>query len=57
MVLYDKLYQGRLAGKRQMEPIWEAAGWQPGVPVTRHEARLRRPAIRERAWWARRAPA
>src|SRR5262249_37350843 len=47
MVLYDKVLQGRLSGKRHMEPLWAAAGWQPGVPVTRHEARLRRPAVRE----------
>src|SRR5262249_42658437 len=47
MVLYDHLLQGRLSGKRHMEPLWSAAGWQPGVPVTRHQARLRRPAIRE----------
>jgi hypothetical protein len=30
-----------------MEPIWAAAGWQAGVPFTRHEVRLRRPAVRE----------
>jgi hypothetical protein len=47
MVLYDKVLQSRLSGNRHMEPIWRAAGWQPGVPVTRHEARLRRPAIHE----------
>src|SRR5260370_21212538 len=47
MVIYDKVLQSRLSGKRHMEPIWQAAGWQPGVPVTRHEARLRRPAIHE----------
>jgi hypothetical protein len=47
MVLYDKVLQSRLSGKRHMEPIWSAAGWQPGVPVTRHEARLRRTAVRE----------
>jgi hypothetical protein len=47
MVLYDKVLHGRLRGKRHMEPLWQAAGWQPGVPVTRHEARLRRPAVRE----------
>src|SRR5258708_37283294 len=46
MVLYDKVLQSRLSGKRHMESIWMAAGWQPGGPVTRHEARLRRPAIR-----------
>ena len=47
MVLYDKVLQGRLRGKRHMEPIWTAAGWQPGVSVTRNEARLRRKAVRE----------
>jgi hypothetical protein len=47
MVLYDKVLQGRLSGKRHMEPLWAAAGWQPGIAVTRHEARLRRPAVRE----------
>jgi hypothetical protein len=30
-----------------MEPIWAAAGWAPGVPVTRDEVRLRRRAMRE----------
>jgi len=47
MVLYDKVLHERLSGKRQMEPIWQAAGWRPGVPITRHEARLRRSAVRE----------
>ncbi len=47
MVLYDKPLQARLRGKRHIEPIWAAAGWQAGRPVTRHEARLRRPAVRE----------
>jgi hypothetical protein len=47
MVLYDKVLQSRLSGTRHVEPIWAAAGWQPGVSVTRHEARLRRTAIRE----------
>ena len=47
MVLYDKPLQARLSGKRHMEPIWVASGWQIGTPVTRHEARLRRPAVRE----------
>ncbi len=47
MVLYDKVLQGWLRGKRHMEPIWQAAGWTPGVPVTRNEARLRRKAVRE----------
>ena len=57
MVLYDKVLQGRLRGKRHMEPIWQAAGWTPGVPVTRHEARLRRTAVRELGLWERSAPA
>ncbi len=47
MVLYDKVLQARLSGKRHMEPIWAAAGWAPGVSVTRNEARLRRKAVRE----------
>src|SRR5262249_37937944 len=47
LVLYDKLLHGRLSGKRHMEPLWAASGWQPSVPITRHEARLRRPAVRE----------
>jgi hypothetical protein len=47
MVLYDKVLQAQLRGKRHMEPIWQAAGWTPGVPVTRNEARLRRKAVRE----------
>ncbi len=47
MVLYDKPLQARLSGKRHMEPIWASAGWRRGVPVTRHGARLRRPAVRE----------
>jgi hypothetical protein len=47
MVLYDKVLQSRLSGKRHMEPIWAAAGWQTSMAVTRHEARLRRPALRE----------
>src|SRR5262249_6718713 len=38
----------RLSGKaRHMEPLWQAADWEPGMRVTRHEARLRRAAIRE----------
>jgi hypothetical protein len=47
MVMYDKVLQGRLPRKRHMESIWQAMGWTPGVPVTRNEARLRRPAVRE----------
>ena len=30
MVMYDKVLQARLSGKRHMEPIWAAAGWQAG---------------------------
>jgi hypothetical protein len=29
-----------------MEPIWQANGWDGMAPVTRHEARLRREALR-----------
>ena len=43
--LYDKPLQAWLSGKRHMEPIWAASGWQSGVPVTRHEARLHRSAV------------
>jgi hypothetical protein len=45
MVLYDKVLEMRLHGKRHMELIWQANGWQPGEPVTRHEGRLRREAL------------
>ncbi len=46
-VMYDKALESRLKGKHHMEPIWRAAGWAPGEGVTRHEARLRREALRE----------
>ncbi len=45
-VVYDKLLEGRLRGKSHMEPIWRANGWDGKAPVTRHEARLRREALR-----------
>jgi hypothetical protein len=46
-VAYDKVLEGRLRGKSHMEPIWRANGWDEHAPVTRHEARLRRDALRE----------
>ncbi len=45
-VAYDKVLEGRLHGKSHMEPIWRANGWDGKAPVTRHEARLRREALR-----------
>jgi hypothetical protein len=45
MVLYDKVLEMRLHGKRHMEVIWQANGWQSGESVTRHEGRLRREAL------------
>jgi hypothetical protein len=45
-VAYDKLLEGRLSGKSHMEPIWRANGWDGAAPVTRHEAQLRRDALR-----------
>jgi len=45
-VTYDKVLEGRLCGKSHMEPIWRANGWDEKAPVTRHEARLRREALR-----------
>ncbi|HEV8193204.1 MAG TPA: hypothetical protein VGP82_17210, partial [Ktedonobacterales bacterium] len=45
-VAYDKVLEGRLRGKSHMEPIWRAHGWDGQAPVTRHEARLRREALR-----------
>jgi hypothetical protein len=45
-VQYDKTLEGRLRNKRFMEPIWCAAGWDGMGPVIRHEARLRRDAVR-----------
>ncbi len=46
-VMYRKDWEGRLKGKRYMEPVWKAAGWDGREPVTRHEARLVREPIRE----------
>jgi hypothetical protein len=45
-VQYDKTLEGRLRNKRFMEPIWRAAGWDGAGSVIRHEARLRRDALR-----------
>jgi hypothetical protein len=45
-VQYDKTLEARLRNKRFMAPIWRAAGWDGKAPVIRHEARLRRDALR-----------
>jgi hypothetical protein len=45
-VQYDKTLEGRLRNKRFMEPIWRAARWDDTGGVVRHEARLRRDALR-----------
>jgi len=45
-VQYDKTLESRLRHKRFMEPIWRAAGWDSAGGVIRHEARLRRDALR-----------
>jgi hypothetical protein len=45
-VQYDKVLESRLRNKRFMEPVWRAAGWDGQVSVIRHEARLRRDALR-----------
>jgi hypothetical protein len=45
-VQYDKTLESRLRNKRYMEPIWRAAGWDGKTLVIRHEARLRRDALR-----------
>jgi hypothetical protein len=45
-VQYDKTLEGRLRNKRYVEPIWRAAGWGDTTSVIRHEARLRRDALR-----------
>ncbi len=45
-VQYDKTLESRLRNKRFMEPIWRAAGWDGKASVIRHEARLRRDALR-----------
>ncbi len=47
-VAYDKVLEGRLRGKSHMEANWRAHGWDEKAPVTRHEARLRREALRAR---------
>jgi hypothetical protein len=46
VVLYRKDWELARRGKAYMEPVWQAAGWRPGEPVTRCEARLRREALR-----------
>src|SRR5262245_12317673 len=45
-VQYDKTLEGRRCTKRFMEPIWRTTGWDGTVSVIRHEARLRRDALR-----------
>jgi hypothetical protein len=45
-VQYDKTLESRLRNRRFMEPIWRAAGWDGAGSVIRHEARLRRDALR-----------
>jgi len=45
-VQYDKTLEGRLRNKHFMESIWQAAGWNGTASVIRHEARLRRDALR-----------
>jgi hypothetical protein len=46
-VFYDKLLEEQRSGKRWMEPIHRAGGWEPQMPLTRVEARFRRTALRE----------
>src|SRR5262249_45603274 len=46
-VLIAKVLGGRPSASGHMDRFWQAFGWRAGVPVIRHEARLRRPAIRE----------
>jgi hypothetical protein len=48
-VWYDKLLEERASGKRWMEPIHVAGGWQQGMSLTRVEARFRRGVLRELA--------
>ncbi|HEV2461803.1 MAG TPA: hypothetical protein VGS80_25890 [Ktedonobacterales bacterium] len=48
-VWYDKLLEERASGKRWMEAIHAAGGWQLGMPLTRVEARFRRGVLRELA--------
>jgi hypothetical protein len=45
-VQYDKMLEARLRNKRFMEPIWRSAGWDGEASIIRHEARLRRDALR-----------
>jgi len=45
--MYRKDWEGRLKGRRHMEPLWKAAGWNGTDAVTRHEARLVREPLRE----------
>lgn len=44
---YDKALQERQSGKRWMEPMHRAGGWDPSMPLYRIEARFRRGALRE----------
>ena len=44
---YDKALQERQTGKRWMEPIHRAGGWDLSIPLFRIEARFRRGALRE----------
>jgi hypothetical protein len=46
-VWYDKLLEERRSGKRWMEAIHLAGGWQPDTPLTRVEVRFRRDVLRE----------
>jgi hypothetical protein len=48
-VWYDKLVEERASGKRWMEPIHLAGGWQSGKPLTRVEVRFRPGVLRELA--------
>jgi hypothetical protein len=45
-VQYDKTLESRLRGKRYMEPLWRANGWDGQAWVTRHEVRWRRGGLR-----------
>jgi hypothetical protein len=45
-VQYDKTLESRLRGKRYMEPLWRANGWDGKAWVTRHEVRWRRGGLR-----------
>jgi hypothetical protein len=45
-VQYDKTLEGQLHNKRFMESIWRTSGWDGKASVIRHEARLRRDALR-----------